>query len=421
MQKLMGVNAFRFLMILVLVSVFPLSGKANLQDEYNKKKAIQDNINQNEIQKKKQKTVLERLKSETANLEKQITTTEKTINNISEDISKSNRAISELTSRINLQVDQLNAEKDKLQVVFNNMYISNANSNPTLVLVEFESISAAVADLQGFQALEAEIDDRAKNIERLKVDLEKNRVDAEKEKLGLLTLQDQVSAQKRALDGQRALKIELANSTIKSIADLEATIGKYKSDLKAVDGRISEFLAAIKLSDGYVAADGDFIVANSSPWHYYQTDARWASQKLDPNTYDSDSFAESGCLVTAVTMVANRYGMADTPPQVLSKLRGVGGMYGDLLAWGGVSGAFNGKLEFVAGGKETFNANLLDNALDHGRPVIVHIKQGVYGHWIVVSAKAGGKYIVDDPYFRSGRVYPAAWIDYMARLQPEDL
>lgn len=420
MRKLMLANILRFGMILTLVSVFPLSGKANLQDEYNKKKAIQDNINQNEKEKKTQKSVLERLKFETTKLENQIVSTEKTIKDILNKINQTNRTISEITGSINLQIDQLNAEKDKLQDIFNHMYISGAESNPALVLVESESISKAVADMQSFQALEIEIDDRAKHIEALNVELEKNRADAEKEKLGLLTLQDQVSAQKRALDGQKALKIELAKSTTQSIVDLEETISKYKSDLKAVDGRISEFLAAIKLSDGYVAADGDFIVANSSPWHLYQTDPRWASQKLDPNTDSSDSFAESGCLVTSVTMVANSWGIAVSPLQTLSSLRASGGMYGDLLAWGGVSGAFDDKLEFVAGSKELFNAILLDNALDHGRPVIVHIKQGVYGHWVVVSAKVGGKYVVDDPYFQTGRVYPAAWIDYMARLQPSD-
>ncbi len=412
--KKIGIGA----VICAVVLMTPLGAHASLQDLNAQKKALQDSIAQSQQQKKQQQDVLSQLNAEINKLNGSITDTNNTIAAISNNITDVSHHISDLTGQINQQTDLINQEKDRLQQTINNMYIDDSETNPALLLVQSQTISQAVSDLQSYQALETQIEQKAKHIEDLKADLESKRADMEKQQGSLKSLQEQQQQQKSALEAQKNLKLSLTSQTISSISQLDGTIQQYQNQVRAVDGKISQFLAALKLQDGYVAAAGDFVVTNSAPWHYFQTDPRWGNQPLDPTSSDSDSFAESGCLVTSITMVANRFGFSGTPPQILAQLRAAGGMYGDLVAWGGVGDAFGGKLDFVSGGKQPFNASLLDADLSAGLPDIVHIAGGGSGHWIVIDAKVGDKYSVEDPYFQTGRVYPAKWIDFMARLRP---
>lgn len=402
---------------------YPGLGQASLQDLNAQKKALQDSIAHNQAQKKEQQTVLTKLKSEMDKLNKQIDATQNTINDMNHQIEQVTHHIADLSTQIQQQTDQINVQKANLEDAMSHMYIDGAEKNPTLELLQTQTISDAVASMQSYQSIETEIKNKADEIEQLKADLEQKKTDAEKEQNALKALQDQQIQQKRALDAQRSLKQDLSNQTIQTIGQLDSTIQQYQDQLKSVDGAIDRFLAALKSSDGYVAAAGDFVVVNSQSWHYYQTDPRWGGIQLDPSAYGDDSMARYGCLITSITMVANFYGYHLDPGQVLQNLKKGGGMYGDLINWSGVTQAFGGKLDFVTGGKEPFNAQIADATLASGKPLIVRVNPPNSDgfHYIVVSGKVGGKYTVEDPYFQTGRVYPASWIDYMARLQPTAL
>lgn len=382
------------------------------------KKALEDQKNAAAQQKAQQQSVASLISSEINALNANITSTQSAIDKITQEAVDAQSQIARLNKEIALQTSNLNSEKQKLDDALAGMYIDSANSSPLLDIAGAGNVSDAVSVQQSYQAVEMQIDQTAAQIEQIRAQLDSQKSDLTKKENSLNTLKDQQVQQREAIKNQKELKDKLLASASASIATITSTINSYNSELRAVDGRISSFLAEMQARQGAVAASGDLVVTNTQSWHYSQRDPRWADLPLDSSSSNSDTFAESGCLVTSVTMVANRFGISGTPPQILSRLRSAGSMAGDLLMWGGVSDALGGTLRFAGGGKEVTSWGAIDRSLSSGYPVIVHVRGGSYGHWVVVSSKIGDKYAVEDPYFDSGQIYSASRIDYMARLQP---
>lgn|GEM_PF-2205010 len=406
------------IIVLMAMVINPGLARADLRSDLEaRKRVLQETIKQQELQKEQQRTVAESLQAEIDKLGQDMAATQSTIDKVSADITKTVTTIGDLNGQIAVQEQLVKNEETKLESSLDHMYIETEVANPILVLTQ-SSISDTIETMEGYQAVEEAVVQKAETIETAKAALMGQRETVQQEQNRLQQLQAINVEQKRSLDAQLALKNELQLQTFRSIAEIDTKIADYENEISAVDGKISAFLAALQLQPNYVAASGDLVVVNAQPWHYFQTDIRWASQPLDPNSPSSDTFGESGCLVTAVTMVANRYGIAGTPPEVLARLRANDGMYGDLLAWYGVRAAFGGKLDFVGGTKELINWGAVDASLAYGKPVILHIRGGGSGHWVVTSAKVNGFYTIEDPYFGNGRIYPNVWVDYMARLQP---
>ncbi|MFA6082612.1 MAG: C39 family peptidase [Patescibacteria group bacterium] len=380
------------------------------------KAALQNSINAQKQAQAQAQAVQSQLQTEVNSINTTIQQTQNTITKINNDINNTAKSIDDVTNQINTKTTEIAAEKIKLEEALNNMYIDSETYSPLLALAQ-ESISASISTQQNYQAIENSIQSKADEIDALKKQLEQQRTDLQTKQSNLQQMQSSQIQQKNALSGQMNLKSSLLSNTISSISQLQSTITQYKTQLNAVDGRISDFIAAMNSAGKYTAASGDLVVLNSQPWHFFQTDSRWANRSLNPNYSNSDTFAESGCLVTSISMVANYYGVGGTPPDILSKLISGGAMYGDLVSWGGVSGAFGGRLGFTYG-KERISWGVVDSYVKLGKPIIVHVAGGNYGHWIVISGKSGDKYSVEDPYFSSGQAYPSSKIDYMARLQP---
>lgn len=412
-------NLLRWAIVLITIVAVgnPLTVQADLKAELEKKKALQESITNSEQQKKQEQNLVSRIQDEMDKLNTQIESTQATIEKIGNEVAEFGKAITQLAKDIEKQSALVQMEKDKLEVTISSMYIDD-QANDLPFFVQEGSISELVSRAQDEQSIAQEIEKKAQEIELLKLALEEQKDELARKQSGLKVLQEQQIQQKRALDSQVSLKNDLLQNSIRTISDLDSTIQSYKNDLKAVDGKISEFLTAMQLQENYQAASGDLIVTNSASWHYYQTDPRWGNQVLNLSDVGSDTFTESGCLVTSLAAVSTSLGIHLTPPQMLDNLRNSGGMYGDLVSWGGVRGALKGRADFVTGGKEAVNWRFLDISLASGFPVIVHINKGRYGHWVVISHKVGDKYAVEDPYFTTSRVYPADWVDYMARLQP---
>lgn len=130
--------------------------------------------------------------------------------------------------------------------------------------------------------------------------------------------------------------------------------------------------------------------------------------------YGPDSIAQSGCAVTALSMVLNYYGVKTTPRTLNDQLLKTGGFWWDaglkrgtaLLSWTPAS------IQAVSGGKvsETLNIraadaqwplrwNIIDRELRNKRPVIVKLSRDgdITGHYVVIVGKQGPRYLVNDP------------------------
>ncbi len=400
--------------------IFPPAAFADLKSELQHKQDLLAAIDKQNKDKAAAQATATALKKEIGSLNTNIVTTQNTIDAMSKNIAQMARDIEAITHQITDKEQQIAVERNNLEIALNHMYI-DTEANPILTFSQSNTISETVSDLQSYQSIETEIARKADEIEQLKLALIAQKTDLEKKQAGLQQVQAQQRQQQQALKNQAELKNKLLSDSISSVAQLNSTISDYQSQLRVVDGAIDRFLAALKANDGYVAAAGDFVVVNSQPWHFYQTDPRWGSIELSPGVGADDSMSRYGCLITAVSMVGDYYGYHYTPGDVLAKLQKTGGMFGDLLSWSGVTNVFDNKLDFVTGGREPFNARLADAMLSNGHPVIVRVNPPNSDgfHYIVVSGKTtDGKYTVEDPYFQSGRVYPGSWIDFMARLQP---
>lgn len=411
----------RVIATIVVVSVcglsWPAPARADLASELAKKKALQDSIARNQLQKSQQQMVANQLQNEVKKLGDQINATQATIQRMNGQIGDLNAHINQVGDDINRQTNLMNQEKDKLETTLSTIYVDD-QSDSLPFFVKTSTLSDAISRAQDEQAIANEIEQKAKEIDDLRSSLDAQKKDLLQQESALSQLKDAQVQQKSSLDKQASLKNNLLSSSIRTVQDLNNTLQGYQNDLRAVDGRITDFLNAIRAQGNFQAASGDLVVVNARPWHYYQTDPRWADQAITPGDANSDSFAESGCLITSLAQVATAEGLSVNPVDMRNRLQNAGGMYGDLVGWGGVKAALNNRFDFVSGGKEAINWKLVEISLSSGFPVIVHVNKGTFGHWIVVSSKVGDKYAIEDPYFTSGQAYAASSIDYMARLQP---
>lgn len=383
------------------------------------KAALQKSIQDQQAQKAKQQAVSAELQKQIGSLNTNIQNTRNTISSINGQITQTGKDITDLNGKISDKSTQIQAEEDKLNEAIRNMYIDAATTNNPILALAQPTVSDAVAGQQDYQAIDSAINDKAQQITKDKADLESQRNDVVKKQNSLTTLRDQAKQQADALSQQLALQNTLLQNTYSSIAQIDQTISDNQAQIRAVDGKISALEAALAASKNLTAASGDLVAVNTSPY-YSQRDPAWGGQHLDPSSSDSDTFAESGCLITSLTNVINWYGVSKTPPQVLSDIISVGGMYGDLFAWSGIRKASNGKVDLAHGGKEAINWGVVDSMLAQNHPVIVGINPSgnLDIHWVSIIGKSGDKYAIDDPYYAAGRFYPASWIRHMVIILP---
>jgi len=138
----------------------------------------------------------------------------------------------------------------------------------------------------------------------------------------------------------------------------------------------------------------------------YQNDPRWEDDKLgfDPQV----TIGEWGCLLTALTMVANGFGCSETPKSLNNKLKKSGGFQSAL-----VIPAILPRVCPTARYKDVLFCEKtpapiakVDAALAAGMPVIVQVdrspKANLQSHWVVLYTKKGKDYLMLDPYQYSG-------------------
>lgn len=137
---------------------------------------------------------------------------------------------------------------------------------------------------------------------------------------------------------------------------------------------------------------------------YYQNGQSWSSNGL--NGCPGSTIGGSGCGITAVAMIASKYGSTDTPADVNNRL----GSAACPLAYATVASVYGLTYNILA-----FNQNysqdgaksLILGALSVGRPVLIYLKNGSSTHFVVAESYTeyeNGHYIfgIKNPWNGSG-------------------
>jgi hypothetical protein len=131
-----------------------------------------------------------------------------------------------------------------------------------------------------------------------------------------------------------------------------------------------------------------------------QKDARWANEQLGTSPVTIGAY---GCLVTAVSMVANHFGKDTNPSKLNKDLIAVNGYEnGNLLKWGAIETIYPDiKVDW-----HYFLANpddaLIDEVLVQELPVLAQVDYNMNTsvleqHWVLIVGKEGNDYLIIDP------------------------
>src|SRR5262245_52690158 len=135
---------------------------------------------------------------------------------------------------------------------------------------------------------------------------------------------------------------------------------------------------------------------------YSQQDPQWKSKLLGQDK--ESTLGSYGCLVTSLTMVCTAYGFNETPATLNDKMLAAGGFQGPMVIPMLIGKAVPGmkQVNYLECAKQPAPLAEIDTYLAAGQPVIIELdyspKDGLQNHWVVLCAKKGDDYVIQDPY-----------------------
>jgi hypothetical protein len=135
---------------------------------------------------------------------------------------------------------------------------------------------------------------------------------------------------------------------------------------------------------------------------FSQQDPQWKARLLgfDPEC----TIGNYGCLLTSIAMVCTKYGFDVDPGSLNDKMKSINAFQGAMIMPSAVGAALSGMIyrnyEVCSGQPAPLTE--IDAWLGTGKPVIVEVdfspKPGLQNHWIVLTGKQGGDYLIADPW-----------------------
>ncbi len=133
---------------------------------------------------------------------------------------------------------------------------------------------------------------------------------------------------------------------------------------------------------------------------YSQQDPQWKNTQIGGGP---DTIGYIGCALTSTAMLVSSWGYTETPASLNKKLNAVGGFINEAIVWSAVTKIYpqvksNG-LTICGNGAPL---SQIDASLAAGQPVIVEVDHspaaGLQTHWVLVYAKQGNDYVIQDPW-----------------------
>jgi Bacterial Ig-like domain (group 3)/Peptidase_C39 like family/Regulator of chromosome condensation (RCC1) repeat len=183
-------------------------------------------------------------------------------------------------------------------------------------------------------------------------------------------------------------------------------------------------------SDGTVVAAGRDLYGETNvnswyldafcSWFFSQNDPQWEDHPYP--TYDSTISGQTigiyGCATSCAAMVLKYYGVGvDVNPDILNNWLSDPNNSGydkkdNSIKWDVAATFGSDKLSANHITNANNNKSLLDNYLDQGYPVIVHVTLNGGMHWVVVTHKVGDTYAINDPWYYPQKTSETLASDY---------
>ena len=135
---------------------------------------------------------------------------------------------------------------------------------------------------------------------------------------------------------------------------------------------------------------------------FSQQDPRWKGKLL--GTDRESTIGSYGCLLTSMSMVCSVYGFDISPEQLNDKMRAVGAFQGAFVMPVFIGKAVPGmrQVNYIECPAQPAPLAEIDSSLAAGKPVIVEVdyspKSGLQNHWVVLIARKGDDYVIQDPW-----------------------
>lgn len=250
------------------------------------------------------------------------------------------------------------------------MYLEAGNFSDALQTKQQEEVVSIQTSKLLFKAMNEKLDFNQKKEER-----EKLQADLEKKT-------EQLKAQQKVLEGQKAEKTILLSQTKND----EKTYQKLLEDAKKESDSFRRFAASAGGSSCLGSSPGE----GSNGWYFSQRDPRWCKQYVGGSNL---TIGEVGCYLTCVAMVHKRTGTSISPAIVGANRNYFFSSTALMLTPPAPSGYTYRRYDY-------FKTNIIDDELKAGRPVVVHVKtnNGWGGHFIVLISGENGSYKMHDPW-----------------------
>ena len=132
-----------------------------------------------------------------------------------------------------------------------------------------------------------------------------------------------------------------------------------------------------------------------------QQDPLWKNLRLGN---DVITIGKYGCLLTCMAMVADGFGANETPTTLNNGMKAAGGFIGALVIPAVLPNAVPGVrfIKYIPCEGQPAPMADIDATLQAGKPVIVEVDyspvKGLQNHWVVIYAKQGDDYLIQDPW-----------------------
>jgi hypothetical protein len=154
---------------------------------------------------------------------------------------------------------------------------------------------------------------------------------------------------------------------------------------------------------------------------YSQQDPAWKNNQIGGGP---DTIGYIGCALTSLAMYASGWGFTETPATLNLKLNSAGGFVDEAIVWGAIT-KFHPQIQ-NKGLTLCMNTDAplaqIDSYLAAGEPVIVEVDYspdaGLQTHWVVIYAKQGGDYLIQDPWPCPPETHPVTLLSRFAQGKP---
>ncbi len=153
---------------------------------------------------------------------------------------------------------------------------------------------------------------------------------------------------------------------------------------------------------------------------YSQQDPAWKNNKIGGGP---DTIGYIGCAMTCVAMYSSGWGYTETPATLNLKLTSHGGYVDEAIVWGAIT-QFHPEIRSMGLTLCNNNAPLaqIDSYLAAGDPVIVEVDYspdaGLQTHWVLITAKQGTDYLIQDPWPYPPETQPVTLMSRFSQGQP---